>query len=51
MATTSTALPYEAVFMGPLSNAGLQEGMIGAVFAIAHATGPFFYRIATPDKF
>jgi hypothetical protein len=42
---------YEAVSMGPLGNAALQEGLIGPIFAISQATGPFFYRIATPDKF
>ena len=42
---------YEPVSMGPLSNAAAQESLIGPVFAIAQGgTGPFVYRIGTPDK-
>jgi predicted dinucleotide-binding enzyme len=42
---------YEPVCMGPLSNAALQESLIGPVFAIAQAgTGAFVYRIAPPEK-
>lgn len=41
---------YEAVSMGPLSNAALQESLIAPVFAIAQATGPFVYRMAAPGK-
>jgi predicted dinucleotide-binding enzyme len=42
---------YEPVYMGPLSNAALQESLIGPIFAIAQGgTGPFFYRIATPEN-
>jgi predicted dinucleotide-binding enzyme len=41
---------YEALYMGPLSNAALQESLIGPVFAIAQARGPFVYRISAPDK-
>jgi predicted dinucleotide-binding enzyme len=42
---------FEPVSMGPLSNAALQENLIGPVFAIAQSgTGPFVYRIGTPEK-
>jgi 8-hydroxy-5-deazaflavin:NADPH oxidoreductase len=42
---------YEPVSMGPLSNAALQESLIGAWFAIAQSgAGPFVYRIASPEK-
>ncbi len=42
---------YDAVCMGPLTNAAAQESLIGPVFAIAQAgTGPFLYRIATPEN-
>ena len=42
---------YDPVFMGPLSNSALQESMIGPVFAIAQASGPFFYHIGKPGNF
>jgi predicted dinucleotide-binding enzyme len=42
---------YEPVYMGPLSNAALQESLIGPIFAIAQGgAGPFFYRIAPPEE-
>lgn len=42
---------FEAVSMGPLSAAAVQEGLIGPVFAIAQSgMGPFVYRIATPEN-
>jgi predicted dinucleotide-binding enzyme len=42
---------FEPVSMGALSNAALQENLIGPVFAIAQSgTGPFVYRIGTPEK-
>jgi predicted dinucleotide-binding enzyme len=41
---------YEAVSMGPLTNAALQESMLAPIFAIAQASGPFVYRIAPPEK-
>jgi 8-hydroxy-5-deazaflavin:NADPH oxidoreductase len=42
---------YDPVSMGGLTNAALQESLIGPVFAIAQAgTGPFVYRIATPEN-
>ncbi len=47
----SRDVDYEPVSMGPLSNAALQESLIGSVFAIAQSgTGPFVYRIAPPEK-
>lgn len=42
---------YDPVFMGPLSNSALQESMIGPVFAIAQASGSFFYHIGKPGNF
>jgi 8-hydroxy-5-deazaflavin:NADPH oxidoreductase len=42
---------FEPVSMGPLSNAALQERLIGPVFAIAQSgTGPFVYRITNPEE-
>lgn len=42
---------FEPVSMGPLSNAALQESMVGAWFAIMQAgMGQFVYRIASPEK-
>lgn len=43
---------YDPVCMGPLNNAAVQESLITPVFAIAkNGTGPFFYRMGSPDKF
>jgi 8-hydroxy-5-deazaflavin:NADPH oxidoreductase len=43
---------YEPVCAGPLENAAAQEQFINLVFAIVQAgAGPFFYRIAPPDRF
>ena len=42
---------FEPVSMGPLSNAAIQEGLIGPWFAIMQAgMGQFVYRIASPEK-
>lgn len=42
---------FEPLSMGPLSNAALQESLIGPVFAIAQSgTGPFVYRISIPEE-
>lgn len=42
---------FEPISMGPLSNAALQESLLAAWFAIAQSgTGPFVYRISTPEK-
>jgi predicted dinucleotide-binding enzyme len=42
---------YEPVYTGPLSNAAVQESLIGTVFAISEGgMGPFVYRIAPPDQ-
>lgn len=42
---------YEPVYAGGLENAAVQENFLKLEFAILQAgTGPFFYRIAPPDK-
>jgi predicted dinucleotide-binding enzyme len=42
---------YEPVYTGPLGNAAAQESLIGIIFAISQGgTGPFVYRIASPDQ-
>jgi 8-hydroxy-5-deazaflavin:NADPH oxidoreductase len=43
---------YDPVCAGSLRNAALQEGFLPLVFAIAKegGSGPFFYRMATPDQ-
>lgn len=43
---------YEPIYAGDLSQAGLQESMLQLVFGIAQGgMGPFFYRMAPPDRF
>jgi predicted dinucleotide-binding enzyme len=43
---------YEPVHAGPLENAAAQEQFLQLVFAIAQGEmGPFFYRLAPPDRF
>ena len=42
---------YEPIYAGPLENAAAQEGFISLVFAINQGgLGPFFYRMAPPDR-
>jgi predicted dinucleotide-binding enzyme len=42
---------YEAIFAGGLENAGIQEGFLKLAFAINQGgMGPFFYRMAPPDR-
>jgi 8-hydroxy-5-deazaflavin:NADPH oxidoreductase len=41
---------FEPVSAGGLENARAVEDFIGVIFAIAGQSGPFFYRIAPPDK-
>jgi hypothetical protein len=42
---------YEPVHAGGLENAALQEGAVGLWFAITQSgMGPFFYRMAPPDR-
>jgi predicted dinucleotide-binding enzyme len=42
---------FEAVYAGPLENAALQERFLDLVFAINKSgMGPFFYRMAPPDR-
>ena len=43
---------YEPIHAGGLENAALQEGFLGLWFAIVQSgMGPFFYRMAPPDRF
>ncbi|HWD64812.1 MAG TPA: hypothetical protein VG405_06520 [Solirubrobacteraceae bacterium] len=43
---------YEPIYAGDLSQAALQESMLQFVFGIAQGgMGPFFYRMAPPDRF
>ena len=41
---------YDPISAGGLDKAGLQEQGIGLLFAISQASGPFFYRMASPDE-
>ena len=41
---------YEPVDAGGLDSAGAQEDAIGLIFAVAQASGPFFYRVAAPGE-
>jgi predicted dinucleotide-binding enzyme len=43
---------YEPIYAGGLENAGVQENFLRLVFAINRGgLGPFFYRMAPPDRF
>ena len=43
---------YEPIYAGGLENAALQEAVLGLWFAITqNGMGPFFYRMAPPDRF
>jgi 8-hydroxy-5-deazaflavin:NADPH oxidoreductase len=41
---------FEPVSAGGLENARAVEDFLGVIFAVARQSGPFFYRIAPPDK-
>jgi len=41
---------FEPVSAGGLENARAVEDFLGVIFAVAGQSGPFFYRIAPPDK-
>ncbi len=42
---------YEPIHAGGLENAALQEGAVGLWFAVTQSgMGPFFYRMAPPDR-
>jgi predicted dinucleotide-binding enzyme len=41
---------FDPVFTGSLESARAVEDFIGVIFAVAGQTGPFFYRIAPPEK-
>jgi 8-hydroxy-5-deazaflavin:NADPH oxidoreductase len=43
---------YEPIYLGGLENAALQESGVRLMFAVTQAgMGPFFYRMAPPDRF
>ena len=41
---------YEPLYMGPLSNAHLQESIIDVIFAISEGLGEYVYRFAPIDE-
>ena len=41
---------FDPVFAGGLESARAVEDFLGVIFAVAGQSGPFFYRIAPPDK-
>ena len=41
---------FEPVSAGGLENARAVEDFLGVIFAVASQSGPFFYRMASPDK-
>jgi len=42
---------YEPIYAGPLENAGQQEAFLSLVFAVNQGgMGPYFYRMAPPDR-
>jgi predicted dinucleotide-binding enzyme len=41
---------FEPVSAGGLENARAVEDFLGVIFAVAGQSGPFFYRIAPPEK-
>lgn len=41
---------FEPAFAGGLESARAVEDFLGVIFAVAGQSGPFFYRIAPPDK-
>jgi predicted dinucleotide-binding enzyme len=50
--TLSRDAGYEPINAGPLENCAAQEQLLKLVFAVAQGgMGPFFYRMAPPDRF
>src|SRR5690348_9603620 len=41
---------YDPVYTGPIENAAAQEGLLGVIFAIGDAMGPFVYRFAPLER-
>ena len=41
---------YDPVYIGPLSNAAAQEALLGVIFAISEAIGPYVYRFASIES-
>jgi predicted dinucleotide-binding enzyme len=48
--TLIRAAGFEPVSAGGLENARAVEDFISVIFAVSGESGPFFYRIAAPDK-
>jgi predicted dinucleotide-binding enzyme len=42
---------YEPVYAGGMDKTALQEQGIALIFAVSQASGPFFYRMASPEDF
>jgi predicted dinucleotide-binding enzyme len=42
---------YDPVYAGGLDKAAAQEQGLGLILAVAQGSGPFFYRMASPDSF
>lgn len=42
---------YEPVYAGGMDKTAVQEQGIALIFAVSQASGPYFYRIASPDDF
>ncbi len=41
---------YDPVYAGGMDKTGVQEQGIALIFAVSQASGPYFYRMATPDE-
>lgn len=41
---------FEPVSAGGLENAAAVEDFLGVIFAVAQESGPFFYRLASPER-
>jgi predicted dinucleotide-binding enzyme len=41
---------YDPVYAGGLDRSRALEDFLGVIFAVARASGPFFYRMATPES-
>ena len=41
---------YDPVYTGPLESAAAQEALLGVIFAISGALGPYVYRFAPVDQ-
>lgn len=41
---------YDPVYTGPIENAAAQEALLGVIFAIGEAMGPYVYRFAPIER-